>query len=59
MSKSVEAEPTYLEKLMPGQTHAESTAMLGRGSLVFLGGMAVAAASFFVKRAVMRAIQKA
>jgi hypothetical protein len=58
MSKFVEAEPTYLEKLMPGQTRAESTAMLGRGSLIFLGGMAMAAASFFVERAVMRAIQK-
>jgi hypothetical protein len=58
MSDSVEAVPTYLEKLIPGQSHAESTAMLGRGSLVFLGGMAMAAASFFVERAVVRAIRK-
>jgi hypothetical protein len=53
------SEPTYLEKLVPGQTSAESTAMIKRGSLAFLGGMAVAAASFFVERAVVRAIQKA
>jgi hypothetical protein len=52
------SEPTYLEKLAPGQTHAESAAMIGRGSLVFLGGMALAAASIFVERFVVRAIQK-
>jgi hypothetical protein len=44
--------------LIPGQTHAESTAMLGRGSLIFLSGMAMAAASFLVERAVMRAARK-
>ncbi len=59
MSNAAVVEPTYLEKLIPGQSHAESKAMLGRGSLVFLGGMAMMAASFFVERAVVRAIQKA
>ncbi len=58
MSESAAVEPTYLEKLIPGQTHAESTAMLGRGSLIFLSGMAMAAASFFVERAVVRAVRK-
>jgi len=55
---AVAAEATYLEKLIPGQTHAQSTAMLGRGSLVFLGGMAMTAVSFLVERAVVRAIQR-
>ncbi len=58
MTELLEEEPTYLERLLPGQTHAESTTMLGRGSLVFFGGMAVAAASFFVKRALVRAMRK-
>lgn len=58
MSDAAAAMPTYLEKLIRGQTHAESKAMLGRGSLVFLGGMAVAAASFFVERFIVKAIKK-
>ncbi len=57
MSDSV-AVPTYLEKLIPGQTHAESKAMLGRGSLVFFGGMAMAAVSFFAEQFIVKAIRK-
>ena len=54
----VEKAPTYLEKIMPGQSHAESQAMLGRGSLVFLGGMALAAVSFVAEQLVIRAARK-
>ncbi len=50
--------PTYLEKLLPGQSHAESQQMIGRGSLVFLGGMALAGVSFLAEQWVIRAARK-
>ena len=55
---SAEKVPTYLEKLIPGQSHAESQQMIGRGSLVFFGGMALAAASFVAEQFVIRAVRK-
>jgi hypothetical protein len=49
---------TWLEKLVPGQTHAETTSMVGRGGLVFLGGMGMALASFLVERAIVGRFKK-
>jgi hypothetical protein len=51
-------EATWVEKLVPGQTQAETTSMVGRGSLVFLGGMGVALTSFLVERAIMGRFRK-
>ncbi len=49
---------TWLEKLVPGQTHAETTSMVGRGGLVFLAGMGMALASFVVEQAIINRVKK-
>ena len=59
MSEAQAVPRTLVEKLIPGQTRSESTAMLGRGSLVFFGGMLMAGLSFVVEQAVIRKLKRA